>query len=216
MGVDAARRFRTETRCVTALYERCLSPLTTRRIWKILVECVPSLTHPDGKIVDALGVAVTRVPFDWDEYRGASDRRKKELALGTLKTGVRGVAARLGWRVEPFEEAHRRVIELEFVNRVTWRKRKSSPDRKLSAEIEIEYELDRATITLVVKTTKDQELKRQLLVETTPSEFILDRYLGELKWLSRSEVALLPKWGDPPPVASVELAERTPSSTQPR
>ena len=197
--VDESREarvdFRNQTRCVSALYERTFAGLTTEETWKVLVECVPFLAQRE-RVENPFGVAVVRVAFDWDAFAEASSHQKKELALEALQEGVLAVCAEWGWPTGPFEEAERRVRELRFVNRGIWKKPKSSPNRRLRAEIEYEYELDRFTITMVIRGRDGTEVKRELLVEETPSEFVFDKHLGKLEWLSNSEVVLVPKRGD--------------------
>jgi hypothetical protein len=180
---------------VSALYERSFPGLTTEETWKVLVECVPFLARR-SPAEDRFGVAVVQAGLDWDAFANASSLQKKEMALEALHEGVLAVCADRGWPAEPFGEAERKVRELNFVNRGIWKKPKSSPNRRLRAEIEYEYELDRFTITLVVRTRDGSEVKRALLVEETPDEFIFDKHLGRLEWLSNFEVALVPKRGD--------------------
>jgi hypothetical protein len=68
---DAHRfEFRGQTRCITALYERCFPSMTTDKTWKVLVECMKSVKHTGT--IDLLGVQVAQVRFDWAEWRRAA------------------------------------------------------------------------------------------------------------------------------------------------
>ena len=199
----AALQLRLEARCVTALYERCFEGLRTEKTWKVLVECVPFLAERPPPL-DKLGVAVVQVEFEWDDYREESDRAKKERVLAALQEGVLSICEAWGWPAEPFENAHQRVFDLDFVNRGIWKKPKSSPNRRLRAEIEYEHEMDRFTLTMVVRDREGSVRKRELLIEERPSEFAFDKHLGQLKWLSNDEVALFPKRGDSPRIVTVD------------
>lgn len=42
---DKRRNFRLDTRCMTAMFERLFEKMKTKDCWKILVECVQTITY---------------------------------------------------------------------------------------------------------------------------------------------------------------------------
>lgn len=92
-------KFRLETRCVTAMFERLFEKFMTNGIWKILVECVEDIT--DERVLNELGVLVVHVPFNFNQFITASDLEKQKLTHQLLMSGIVKVCSDQSWDLQP-------------------------------------------------------------------------------------------------------------------
>lgn len=187
-------RFREQTRCVSELLEHCFGRFETSDCWKLLVEVVPTVTKTEVR--NLLGAYTIQVQGDPRQFLELQPGDKKRSALVHLMEGAKAVCAELEWDLTPFTDAAAKVEEAGFVNTWTWRKPKASPDRKHVAEVLCEHEIDVFCITIIIKDRGGEEVHRECVVEERPNEFLYDKYLGSLKWLSPREVALVGKSGE--------------------
>ncbi len=187
-------QFRLQTRCVTSLFERHFNgALKTPKYWKILVEVVPKITN--DKAIDLLGVLAIQTEFDLSIFFGATNSKRKRLALALLTAGVAKVIEEMNWPKEPFDNATNKVVEMDFVNCWTWKKRARSPKRDLVAEVYCCHDVEEFVAFLRVRDTKGRLVKEKKILTDTPSEFIFAKHFGELKWLDDRTVQLFPKFG---------------------
>lgn len=185
----ARHRFRTESRCVTALYERCFPGLQTTRTWKVLVECVDEVEY-EG-VIDLLGVAVVQQRFDWRAYRTASTHRRKEIILAALHAGALRAAEIERWRETAFERAKAAVVELDYTNEWTWPTRpKLSPDRRHKAQLRCVHGMNVFRASLVILDRRGCEIAVEPAFASEPSEFAFVRKMGRLTWTSARRVVL--------------------------
>ena len=194
-------RFRSESRTVTALYERCFDGLNVKRGWKVLVECVPTVTRTDVR--DLLGALTLQVPFDIVRLSGLDEVSKKNTLLEVLHDGVVAVAKEESWPLAPFEQARQCVLDKEFANEWWWRKPKWNRSRSLSGQLWCQHEMDAFRAWLVVRDKNGTELARRQVLETSPSEFEFVAKLGDTKWISGGRFALVAK--DKSEVGAVEV-----------
>jgi hypothetical protein len=185
--------FRSESRTISALYERCFEGLDVPRGWKVLIECVPSVTRDNVR--DLLGVLTLQVSFDIRSLDAMSSEAKKRAMLDVLHSGLVAVAKAEGWRSAPFENARRCVLEKELVNEWWWRKPKWNRTRSLKGQLWCVHEMDAFRAWLVVLDKNGEEVARQLVLETSPSEFEFVAKLGDTRWTDRRQFALVAKDG---------------------
>ena len=190
------RRFHNETRSVLALFERHFTPpRETGKAWKLSVEIVPQLKRED--VLDLLGHIKLQIKDDPLAFFELSAYEKKHKALNWLFMGIENVTRVYGWDIKPYEEARRAVLDLNFVNQWTWRRRAWwNNGRRLVAEVYVEHEIEEVKIHLQLRSRLHEIIERILVVTDSPSEFAFDKYFGVLKWTGTYTVTLYPKYGE--------------------
>jgi hypothetical protein len=179
-------RFRDETRCIAALYTRCLSPVTTRTAWKMLIECVK--TKSRDNVQDLLGVLTCEVESDVRAFLLGSVPEKKKATLEILHRGVLEIAKRCDLPAAPFEEAYAAVIHRHYVNEWTWRKPVYDATRRCRAFVRCEHEVEFFRATLIIEGRDGTELARTVAFTERPHEFSFVPMLGKLRWQESTAV----------------------------
>ena len=190
-------RFVNETRSVLALFERHLTPpRESGKNWKISVEIVPEIEKP--KVREALGNIKIQIEDDPTCFFELEAEEKKKQTLDWLFSGVEIVIRDLGWDIQPYEEARQAVLDLNFVNQWTWRKRVWWRNgRRLVAEVFVEHEIEEVRIYIQLRNRSKEILDRVLAVSDMPDEFVFDKYFGALQWINDTTVKLSPKsWAE--------------------
>ena len=190
-------RFVNETRSVLALYERHLTPpRESGKNWKISVEIVPELKRED--VLDLLGHLKLQIEDDPLAFFELSAYEKKKQTLDWLFRGIEIVTRDLGWDIQPYEEARQAVLDLNFVNQWTWRKRVWWRNgRRLVAELFVEHEIEEIRIYIQLRNRSKEILDRVLVVTDMPDEFVFNQYFGALQWINDTTVKLSPKsWAE--------------------
>ncbi|MCG8568691.1 MAG: hypothetical protein MJB14_00990 [Spirochaetes bacterium] len=184
-------KFRYEVRCIASLYERFFEKFKTENCWKILIDCVDKVNN---KIVrDFLGVYTIEVEFNIDAYFKASNHEKKKNILETLKKGIDIIVKEKDWPIEPFNKAYKKVIENNYINNWIWKKPVKNTKNDYIASVFCEHELDEFNIFMIINSIKGEEILKRKIITVQPDEFIYSNYLGEFKWLSINQVALIDK-----------------------
>lgn len=184
-------RFRSASRTITALYERCFEGLDVQRGWKVLLECVPNVTR--GDVRDLLGVLTLQVPFDIRTLDRMDERTKKRKILDVLHHGVMVVAEAERWPFEPFERARHCTLEKDLINAWWWRKPKWNRSKSLSGQLWCEHGMDAFRAWLVVRDPANAEVARKQIIEMSPNEFEFVAKLGDTKWTDAGRFALVAK-----------------------
>jgi hypothetical protein len=192
---DKRRLFCLQTRCVTSMFERVFGrrKMKTTETWKVLVECVEIVT--DYRVRPG-EVACVQVKCDFDQVTKSTDYQKKQAALELLVAGIEKVALQEQWDLTQFRFVYNRIRELEYNNEWVWRKPLKSPDRKHSAEVQCNHQVNAIDIYLVVRDKMGEQVIRQHIISELPNEWAYARHLGELQWRSNTEVILLNKAQD--------------------
>ena len=182
--------FRFQTRCITALAERYYEPRRdTETQWKIMVEAL-SVVEPEN-VRELYNMFSIGLHYDINSFFVLKDEEKKKATLAFLHTGLIRLCEKYNWSTEPFERACDKVVELNYKNEWVWKKPKTSPDRKYTAEIFCIHEVESFSIYMIIRDRKTKNLLMQeLLTSTKPDELIFKPCLGELKWLSNTRVKL--------------------------
>lgn len=185
--------FRKQTRCISALYGRTLVKYKTQECWKVLIRCVEETG--ESKISTVGGVCEVRVDFNMKNFFSANEYEKKKYALEVLKKGIDIVVKEKQWDKSVFDDAYNKVIELDYVNNWVWKKSLKSPTKEYIAEVFCEHNVESFDISLIIKLPNGNEVKRVKIISETPHEFVYSNHLGQLKWLSPEEVALINVFG---------------------
>jgi hypothetical protein len=82
---DVKTNFSFQSRCITALYEKCFSKFNTENIKQINIFCVKDSPNPSLTIVD--GFCDVEIDYDVSEFFKLEDQEKKEEVLEILKNG---------------------------------------------------------------------------------------------------------------------------------
>lgn len=200
---QSRRRFRNETRCVTALFERCCRFDTkSRQPWKILVEVVE--IRGQERVLDVLGVLKTQVKGKPKDFFALPTKQKLELSLEYLLMGISEIVGQRGWSSDAFLDAAAEVERLNFRNEWIWSPGKSNSSRTLTAEILVEHRVECAEISAQFTNSSGELVRKASLVVDEPNEFIFDEYLGTLNWIDNHSVELISRSGEKRFVASVE------------
>lgn len=178
--------FRQETRCVTALYEAFFNKLKTDRCSEIIVRCVEKITNNHIPIFG--GSAEVQVLFDFNQYFRSTDEEKKRLALEALHTGVERAAKEFGWDLKPFFVAYEGVKSRNYRFAYVHHKPKYNPNRKHVAEVVCTHDVSSFRIDIVIKDKSGNQINKKHIITEDPIEFLYERHLGNLRWISNDEV----------------------------
>lgn len=191
---ETRHKFRLQSRCVSALYERCFPKMDVAGGWKVLIECVDRVERPDVR--NLLGVFAVQVRFRYEQFLTLEQLQRKKMLLETLHLGALRIAKAQGWAEQPFEMAYQCVVDRDYVNEWTWPpKPKVSADRKHQAMLLCSHEMDRFRAWLVVQDRKGKEIIRHLAIDEDPDEFLFVPKMGKLIWTSDHSVELIDKNG---------------------
>lgn len=191
---DKRRTFRLETRCMTAMFERILGKVKTDDSWKILIECVEDTK--EQKVLNLSGVLTTQVKFDYKGFIAGDEYQKKQKTLCSLFNGIKIIAKVKGWNTETFRTAYLQIQNNDYSNEWIWKKPVKSPNNRFSAEVFCQHGVKSMDISIIFKDKKGKEIDRKKVISELPDEFAYARHLGELKWVSNSEITLVNKKGD--------------------
>jgi hypothetical protein len=180
--------FRDEIRCIADLYLHHLGKFQTQETKKIMINCVERI-HND-EIQNCDGFSEVEVRFDLRTYSECKKEEKKKFILEKLYEGVLKVGEAYKWEMPILQQAYQSVIESNYKNEYVW-KQKVSPSRKYTAEIFCQHEVDKYGVTMNIKVRNTDEIvKSELLIVERPNEFAFVKHLGNLKWISNTEVIL--------------------------
>lgn len=195
MDKEKRLQFRNETRCVTALFERCYElSKETGKPWKILVEVVDEDARTGYK--DLLGVLTTQVEGDIENFLNLKNAEKKPKTLELLMKGIGQVAKALSLDMAPFEKAAAEVKRLGFLNEWVWRSDIPNRSKTMSAEILVSHEVEAATLSARIRNGVGNVVGIFPLVSDQPNEFIFDEYFGSVSWLDDQTIELASRNGE--------------------
>lgn len=190
-------RFRNETRSVLALFERYLKPpRESGKLWKVNIYVVERVRKPQP--FDVLGVIKVQIEGDCRCFFCLTADEKRRQTLNWLVRGIEIVTQAYGWDIKPYADAREAVLDLNFKNHWTWRKRAWWRNgRRLAAEVFVEHEVEEIRIYIQLRNRSNEILERFLVVTDMPDEFVFDKYFGALQWIDDTTVKLVPKsWAE--------------------
>ncbi|MEM6274967.1 MAG: hypothetical protein AAF735_06970 [Myxococcota bacterium] len=183
--------FRSESRSVTALFEKFFGSMQVARGWKVLVECVPEVTNADVR--DLLGALTVQVLADMPAVMQLEGEAKQRAFMELLRTGLLHVVKAEGWADAQFHEAMTRLDDSRFVNEWWWREPKWNRSKTMKGKVFCTHTLAGMSAWLVVENKQGVELSRKPVVTDMPNEFEFVPLLGDVKWTTSSRFVLRSK-----------------------
>lgn len=205
---EKRRKFNLETRNISAMFERLFGKMKTKDCWKISVECVDYIK--EERVLNFSGVYTVQVKFNYNSFLESEDYQKKRRALEILMEGIKKVAEKENWNIDAFETAYSKIREANYMNEWVWKKSVKSADKKFSAEVLCQHGVKSIDIYVVLRDKNGAELDRKKVISESPHEFAYAKHLGDLKWFSNFEVALVNKKGDNTWTVNFELTDLMP------
>lgn len=188
---EMRRDFQLMTRCMTSMIERFMKPINTKDCWKILIECVDE--NAEEGYQNLLGVYAIQIVFDRGQFFDASDFRKKEMVIDIVQEAMKRFSNSVDFEVDNINTACNEIINKNYLNEWFWGKSCSMGKKK--ARVKIIHDIN--DVKIYVQISENNILSEEkLLVCTLPDERSYGLFLGELRWMSKDEVALITKNGD--------------------
>lgn len=186
--------FGDQVRCIARLYTDLLGKFKTEETKKLNIYCVTDLDKLNSVTKTALGFTDVYVFIPLESYWKLSNIEKKKVILEKINEGILQVANHYSWDISILNRVSKEVIDRNYVNEYSL-KQKASPDRKHKAEIFCQHDIDFITISMIIRERKSNEIiKNELLFKDRPNEFSFVQKLGDLKWISNSEITLTHKY----------------------
>lgn len=119
---DQRRAFVYESKCMTSMVERLFKPVVTKDCWKIIVECVDTISNL--AIINLLGAYTVQVLFDFSSYESSSPLEQKKMLLGALLKGVKHVFQELSIPYSLIEDVVNEIDKNDYENSWEWKRKK--------------------------------------------------------------------------------------------
>ncbi|MFP8782365.1 hypothetical protein [Planococcus plakortidis] len=180
-------QFYVETNCIVYLFEQFLPKFHFDDVNSVRFECYPNAELACQPVIMD-GLLPVTIPYDVSDFYQLSDLEKKKKTLDLMMDGLRVICKDKGWDEELFLYAYQKVVEKNYTFKKTYKKPKSSPNRKLKAKIEIEIGIYDCTASLVVEDKEQKHIYSEALYQEKPIFELLYPLLGDIKWVGNDEV----------------------------
>ena len=171
---DLRRAFVYESKCMTSMVERLFKPVVTKDCWKIIVECVDTISNP--AIMNLLGVDTVQGLFDCSSYETLSPLEQKKLLLEALVKGVKRVFQELSIPCSLIEDVVNEIEKNDYENSGEWKRKKI---QSTIFSIQVEHQLDKVELFWKIE-HKDKSI-RQLIQSCPAHEMDYGAKLGKLE-----------------------------------
>ena len=171
---DLRRAFVYESKCMTSMVERLFNPVMTKDCWKIIVECVDTISNP--AIMNLLGAYTVQVLFDFSSYETLSPLDQKKMLLGALIKGARRVFLELSIPYSLIEDVVNEIEKNDYENSWEWKRKKI---QSTTYSIQVEHQLDKVDLFWKIE-HKDKSI-RQLIQSCPAHEMDYGAKLGRLE-----------------------------------
>lgn len=163
------------------MYERYALPVPCSDVAKINIYASLDGCLPPTKPV--LGIAVCWVEVTEDVSSLSTVRDQQEFVLSLVHSAVLSVADDFGFDKVPFVSAYQKVIDEDFRNEMCIGRPRSSPNRRLKAQIF--YRFDNRPETYVLIRDKSGDVVQQIhFAQSSPES------LGPIQWISNDELCI--------------------------
>jgi hypothetical protein len=187
------------------MVERFFKPVVTKDCWKIIVECVDTISNP--AIMNLLGVYTVQVLFDFSSYKTLSPLEQKKLLLEALVKGVKRVFPELSIPCSLIEDVVNEIEKNDYENSWEWKRKKI---QSTIYSIQVEHQLDKVDLFWKIE-HKDKSI-RQLIQSCPAHEMDYGAKLGKLE-TKGNFLYLLDKQNEVVSKLEFEtIAERTPKN----
>ena len=165
----------------------------------MLVE--PVVNPPASVHDDLLDVWRYNREFAFGAFEKASYGERCSMLLQLLQDGLLAICNRLSLDVAPFETIHAGLMEANFVYRYKNGKPVVHKKAGLSAQLElILTPRDSAVVVEIARTDGGPARTYSFIRDERPDLRFESRYLGKLKWVTPTQIQLLPKDAAIPPI----------------
>ena len=171
---ERRKAFTYESKCMTSMVERFFEPVVTKDCWKIIVECVDTISNP--AIMNLLGVYTVQVLFDFSNYESSSPLEQKKLLLEALLKGVKRVFEELSIPYSLIEDVVNEIEKNDYENSWEWKRKKI---QSTIFSIQVEHQLDKVDLFWKIE-QKDKSI-RQLIQSYPAHEMDYGAKLGKLE-----------------------------------
>jgi hypothetical protein len=185
---DIIALFNKQTRYIVSLYCRFFQKYKTEDCKMIIINLMKQIT--DTRIINCDGMYEIQIQYDYNDFFKLSENNKKKKILDLLKEGIDKIIKEKQWDRNAFDEAYKKVIEVDYVNEWYYKKALRSPTKEYKAAVFCEHKKDVFDITIIIMNKKGEEIKRKKVLSLPPREVVFDYYLGKLKWISDDTVVL--------------------------
>lgn len=183
--------FIAESYAISYHFLLCFPKLKTQDVGKLVIEPSQNKSEPK-KLLD---VVVVEEEFDFDKYDSETALGKKKLMLELLHNGCLKAATYYGWESDGFETAYQCVKAENYTLKRLWKKPKSSPNRKIKAQLEYEVDLQETYFRAIFFDPKGQVIGQQKLHQVKTGWIWIYEVFGDFKWLDNDTVALISRDG---------------------
>lgn len=171
---DRRKSFIYESKCMTSMVERLFKPVITQDCWKIIVECVDTISNL--AIKNLLGTYTVQVLFDFSSYETLSPLDQKKMLLEALLKGVSRVFQELSIPCSLIEDIVSEIEKNDYENSWEWKRKKI---QSTIFSIQVEHQLDKVDLFWKIG-HKDKSI-RQLIQSYPAHEMDYGAKLGRLE-----------------------------------
>lgn len=186
---EKRRTFQLSTRCMTAMIERIMLPIEDANCSKIVFECVDNCTVT--KFKNCLNVCTIQVELDVETFFLLPDIEKKKKTIEIIMKGIKDISSQIDFNMSNISKACLQIVKEEYINEWIWKKEKGM--KNSVAMVKIIHDVSDLQIIMVIMDDAGRIIKERKLINTLPDERVYDKLLGELKWISSTEIALISK-----------------------
>ncbi len=188
-GFGKAKEFNEQTWCVSELFWSFLKQYKVNNVKK----CVIIVTDDYQKkleVPESFGaIRSVKIELDLNRYFESNDYERRKKLLEVTFQGMRQIAIREGWELEPLEQAYESCIRNDIKYHFFLRdKLKSSLDRKNKIGIWCEWDIDTFKLFWVLLDKNNVELNREnFFYSSEPSQGEFAYYLN-WQWIDNRTV----------------------------
>ncbi len=193
---ELQKEFNLSSNAVTEIYDYCLN-LQIKGIRKISIDLTDkSNTHNIYIPTKISPMIYIYKSFDFDHYFAQDQMTRRKIVLETLHTAICEIPRVYPLDLEPFERAYRKVIELNYINKIVFGKLSTSKNKQFKAGIEIEVNEKEAVISTMFTDKEEKPIKRIELLRTLPHYMFIYRVIHAGKWINESEYMVSSRDGE--------------------
>ncbi len=184
---DRQKRLNLDANTISSLFDRCLNR-HYNGIYKIRIELSDEKKHyifSEPSKISAF-CHITKY-FDFDNYFAQNKIERRKIILETLYDSIKDMCQKLSLDLNPFTKAYEKIKELNYINKLMFKKLTFSRNRKHKAGIEIETNEDAATISVPITDSNEKIVQKVEILKTIPHDMFIYSAIHKGKWISLNE-----------------------------